>query len=538
MNPNLALGQQFSIPNPNAANGNTGVVQPSQGSAKPKKDKKGGINQMQQNLISSLFGSVAPYLGNFFGSNFNANANPNLFNYDPSAFNGLNGMNAAQANFDPYQYFGQTPSVQAATSNFDPSQYLSQIPTNVGFATSNFNPNQYISNDTKNFIGNIGANASELKAIRDKMEQDKGLATLDPQTLANLQAMKQAQIGELDLSFKENKDQLLQDLYGRGMQNSTVALDQSGRLLYGRDQIQRQIGSDDAQRQIGLQQFITQQLLENYLGQASTVRDQANFSAQQAGLSQANDLASMQSGLQNSMFNAGNQQQSLMMNAQNALQKALAGNETGLQQSLFNAGNQQQANVLNSQMQFDRGNLAANLMQQVALQNAGFQQQANQFNSQQDFDIAALINQGNLQTGLANTGFQNEFALQNQGLNQQTSLANVQAIMQQLGMRNDLLGNMMNSFFGRKQDNKKINLQQQQMEIERQQFEKQLAFQYYQLQQQLQAQKGGLFGKILGGLGGIAGSLIPGVGAFLGPALGALGNSIGGSGGQKYVRGS
>lgn len=497
--------------NPNLTLGTTGTAQPTglQGSTGGgKKNNKGGLNQLQQSLIGSLFGSVAPYLGGFFGSNFQANAQPTFFNFDPSKnFQGLNGMQAASAQFDPYQYFGQTPNVNAASSNFDPMSYLSGIPTNVGFATSNFNPASYISNDTKNFIGNIGANSAELKAIRDKMEADKGLAQLSPQELANLQAIKDAQVGELDLSFKENKGNLLEDLFGRGIQNSTVALDQGGKLLYGRDQLARQIGADAAQRQLGLQQFMTEQLLNNYNSQASTIRDQAQFSAQQAGLSQANDLASMQSALQNSMFNAGNQQQSLMMNAQNALQKALQANQVGSQQSMFNAGNQQQANLANANMDFERGNLAANLMQQIALQNAGFQQQANQFNSQQQFDIASLINSGLLQTGLANAGFANEATMQNQALNQNTSLANVNAITQQLGMRNDLLSNMFNSFFGRKQDNKKINLQSQQMEIDRQNFEKQLQFEYYKLQQQLAASGGGLFGKILGGIGGA----IPGI---------------------------
>lgn len=477
-----------------------------------KKDNKQGLNQLQQAIIKSLGNAQQPFINGTFGSNFQANAIPNLFNFDPEAnFSGLNGMEAANIQFDPYQYLGQTPNVNAAQSNYNPNQWLANIPTNVGSAMSNFNPSNYISSDTKNFIGNIGANASELKAIRDKMEQDKNLAQLDPQTLEMLNAIKQAQIGELDLSFQENKEGLLKDLFGRGMQNSSVALDQGGQLAYGRDQLARQIGADAAQRQIGLQQFMTEQLLNNYLGQASTVRDQAQFSAQQAGLSQANDLASMQSALQNSMFNAGNQQQSLMMNAQNALQQALAGNDASLQQSLFNAGNQQQANLANSQMDFERGNLVASLMQQIAMQNAGFEQQANQFNSQQEFDIASLINQGELQTGLANTGFQNEFALQNQNLNQQTNLANLQALMQQFGMKNDLLTNMFSQLFGRKQDNKALNLKSQELEQQRQQFEKQLAFEIQKFQQQLAAQKGGLFGKIFGGLLGA----VPGIGSAL-----------------------
>lgn len=475
-----------------------------------KKDNKQGLNQLQQTLIKALGNAQQPFINGTFGSNFQANAIPNLFNFDPEAnFLGLNGMDAANIQFDPYQYLGQTPNVNAAQSNYNPNEWLSSIPTNVGSAMSNFTPSNYISNDTKNFIGNIGANASELKAIRDKMEQDKNLAQLDPQTLEMLNAIKQAQIGELDLSFEQNKEQLLKDLFGRGMQNSTVALDAGGELAYGRDQLARQIGADAAQRQIGLQQFMTEQLLNNYLGQASTVRDQAQFSVQQAGLSQANDLASMESALQNSMFNAGNQQQSLMMNAQNALQKALVGNDASLQQSLFNAGNQQQANLANSQMDFERGNLVASLMQQIALQNAGFEQQANQFNSQQEFDIASLINQGELQTGLANTGFQNEFALQNQNLNQQTNLANLQALMQQFGMKNDLLTNMFSQLFGRKQDNKALNLKSQELEQQRQQFEKQLAFEIEKFQQQLAAQNGGLFGKIFSGLLGA----VPGIGS-------------------------
>lgn len=498
-----------------------------------KKANKTGVNQLQQDLISQLFNSIKPSLGGFAQSNFNSNVQPSLFNFDPSqAYQGFQGMNAAQAQFNPNDFFGQLPQAQAAMSNYDPNEWLNKFNTNTKASLSNFNPNNFMSQLTSDYISSIGSDANELGVIRNDMRNLKGLPQLDPSTQNQLDSITRANNSQIDLQFGESKKALLEDMFGRGLQTSTVALDNGGKLLYGRDQLSQQEQANAANRGIDLQKNMRDFLLQNLLGQASTVRDQYQAKAQQAGLSQQGDLARMSSSLENSLFNAGQQNQVGLANASNNLNKSLAGNQTAAQISQFNAGNQQQSNLANSQMQFDRGNLAAQLMQQIALSNAGFQQEANQFNAGSDLDIRNNINNFSTQTGLANAGFTNEANQFNTGLNQQTSQNNLQAILSQLGMRTDLLGNMTNQFFNRKQGNKQINLQQLQLELERQQQEKQLAFQREQLAAQIQQQKGGLFGKIFGAIAPLALNLIPGIGTAASVGLSAL------SAKKKYVRGS
>lgn len=478
-----------------------------------KKVAKNGLNQMQQSLISNLFNTLAPSLGGLYQSNFNSDVQPSLFNFDPSkAYQGFQGMNAAQSDFNADQYLSNPFLSQAAQSNYDPSQWLNQYNTNYNASQSNFNPNNFMSGLTGDYIANIGSDADALTAIRNNMAGIGNLPQLDASTQGQLNNITRANTGQIDQQFGDAKKALLQDLFSRGLNTSTVALDQGGRLAYGRDQLTQQEQANAANRQIGLQQNVRDFSLQNLLGQASTVRDQYQAKAQQAGLSQQGDLARMSSALQNSLFNAGALNEAGQFNAQSGLQKALAGNQTASQQSMFNAGNQQQSNLANQSAQNQNQQLMAQLMQQVSLQNAGFNQQANQFNAQSDLGIRDQINQLLAQNGMFNTQNINQANQFNTGLNQQTNQNNLSAIMQQNAQKTDLLSNAMNSFFGRKQGNKQLNYQYNALEQERQQQEAQRAFQYYQLQQQIQAQKGGLFGKIFGGLAGA----LPGIGSIIG----------------------
>lgn len=489
-----------------------GLTAPPQQSASGGKVKN-GINQLQQNLITSLFSQgISPYLGGFFQSPYQANIKPSFFNYDPSkAFQNINGYQAQNINFDPSKAFSPLQQAGASSAAYDPSTWLNQVKSNTQGVGYNFNPNSYTSQNTLNALSSLGFDTATLEKIRQGMEaNNKGLPSLDANTQGELNNITDSQKADLGLSYAENKRNMLNDLYSRGVNNSTIANDAAGKLMYGQQNILKGILSDAANRQISLQQNMRDAVLQNFLGQASTVKSKLDANLQGAAIGQQGDIARMNAGQQNLQFNAEAQNQANQLNAQIALQRALAGNTTAAQIAQFNAGNQQQASLFNAGQANDRGNLIGQLLGQQASQNAGFQNQAGQFNSEQAFNIANMINQGNTQIGLANTGYANNASQQNALINANMAQANLNALMQQRGQNNDLFSNMVNSFFTRKQDNKHIDQQNLALELQRQQQQAQLAFQYYQLQQQLKAQGGFLngFSKILGGAGGLAAAFL------------------------------
>lgn len=489
-----------------------GLVTPNKGGQGGGKNKN-GLNQLQQNLINQMFGqSVSPYSGGFFQSPYQANIQPSFFNYNPAtAFQGLNGYQAQNIQFDPNKAFSPLQQAGAATASYDPNSWLNKINTNVQGTGFNFNPNSYTSQATNNFLSGIGNNVGLLQQIQQEMEKNnKGLPSLDPGTQDLLNKITDSQKADLSLNYGEQKRQLVNDLYSRGVNNSTIGNDAAGKLLYGQQNILKGILSDSASRQIDLQKNMRDAVLQNLLGQGNTIAQGIQGQESGAGISQQGDIARMGAGLQTAQANADIKNQFAQLNAQMMLQKALQGNQTASQLSQFNAGNQQQSNIFNAGQSNDRGNIIGQLLGQQASQNAGFQNQAGQFNAQQKFDIASMINQGRIQTGLANAGFANTASQQNANINAQMAQTNLNAMLQKYGGDQNFLNNMFNQFFNRKQGNKQIGVQQNQLELQRQQQQAQLAFQYYQLQQQLKAQGGFLngFSKILGGLGGAAAAFL------------------------------
>lgn len=89
------------------------------------------------------------------------------------------------------------------------------------------------------------------------------LANLDPAAQSSLNAITQANQEALNLQQQEARNQLTQNLFGSGTAQSTIALDQAGRLNFGQGQLQSQLLSDAAQRELGLRTDVSNRALQS-----------------------------------------------------------------------------------------------------------------------------------------------------------------------------------------------------------------------------------------------------------------------------------
>lgn len=110
--------------------------------------------------------------------------------------------------------------------------------------------------------GTEDKNKSWLDALfnnANNLANQKGVVALDPATQALLDVITQAEQGQLDRLFKSQQGDLVSDLYGRGMNRSSVAATAAGELGRSQGLVQQQSNADAAARALGLIQFLTQQ---------------------------------------------------------------------------------------------------------------------------------------------------------------------------------------------------------------------------------------------------------------------------------------
>lgn len=93
-----------------------------------------------------------------------------------------------------------------------------------------------------------------------------GLPDIDPATRNILDQLTQNQITQTDLDFQTQRQALLNDLFGRGMNASTIATDAGGRLLYGRQQIMSDILAQRAERELQMRQQAKADLMKQGAG--------------------------------------------------------------------------------------------------------------------------------------------------------------------------------------------------------------------------------------------------------------------------------
>jgi hypothetical protein len=130
--------------------------------------------------------------------------------------------------------------------------------------------------------------------IANQLAGQQALANLDPVSAQRLAEISGAEQARLSQQFSDAQSQLLARLYGSGVQRSSIAGENIGRLLQQQGLVQQQQLSDAASREIALRQFLTQQQLQ---GRQSAIAGLGTAAgAQQAQLNPFLDLLSSLAG--------------------------------------------------------------------------------------------------------------------------------------------------------------------------------------------------------------------------------------------------
>jgi len=138
-----------------------------------------------------------------------------------------------------------------------------------------------------------------MQQIAGQLSAPAALAQIDPATQQLLAQIAAAQNAQIQQQFDTAQGNLIAALYGRGVNQSSIANQAAGDLLQKQGLVQQQALSDQAQRQLALQQFLTQQGQGNLalalqgIGQAAGL-DLNQFTAGQQARAQTLDQAIQQ----------------------------------------------------------------------------------------------------------------------------------------------------------------------------------------------------------------------------------------------------
>lgn len=102
-----------------------------------------------------------------------------------------------------------------------------------------------------------------LRGTADRLAGQTSLASLDPASAAALKAISDSQQAQLQQQFQDQSGQLAAQLFGQGINRSSIAGEQANRLLQGQGLVQAQALSDAAQRELAVRQFLNQLLQGN-----------------------------------------------------------------------------------------------------------------------------------------------------------------------------------------------------------------------------------------------------------------------------------
>lgn len=221
---------------------------------------------------------------------------------------------------------------QSSAGEQDFAKQLQQMVSD--YFSNNFNSGKSPAEQagTQQWLDALFKNAQQLG-------QTPTLAGLDPETRASLQAITDANLAQLNQQFNDQSGSLAAQLFGRGINRSSVAATQAGRLLQGQGLVQQQALSDAAQRELAVRQLLT--------------------SLGQQGLMSAGEQYTSGGNLALGSYNANNQQLNqgiaLLQNLlQQALQRETAGVSLGLeQQQIKNQANQFDKNYGLAQAQYE-----------------------------------------------------------------------------------------------------------------------------------------------------------------------------------------
>lgn len=100
--------------------------------------------------------------------------------------------------------------------------------------------------------------AQQLQGLLQQgVSQPATLARLDPETAAALQAISQAETGALDKDLEDIRGQIVAQLYGAGVNRSSVADDAAARFTEGAGRVRQAQRSDAANRELSIRNLLT-----------------------------------------------------------------------------------------------------------------------------------------------------------------------------------------------------------------------------------------------------------------------------------------
>jgi hypothetical protein len=104
--------------------------------------------------------------------------------------------------------------------------------------------------------GGVGGNSGGGRFMPFMSNPNPSLPPIDQGTQSNLDQMYNAQLGNMNLDFQNQQKNMVNQLYGRGVNASTIAADTAGRLGYGREQAMNQLFAQKAGQQLDIQKAL------------------------------------------------------------------------------------------------------------------------------------------------------------------------------------------------------------------------------------------------------------------------------------------
>jgi hypothetical protein len=98
----------------------------------------------------------------------------------------------------------------------------------------------------------------KLMGNANRLANRQGFVPIDPATQQLLDTLTANTRGQLNQQFNDQSSQLVADLYGRGVNRSSIAGDQANKLLQGQGLVGAQAEADAAARALQVLQFLTQ----------------------------------------------------------------------------------------------------------------------------------------------------------------------------------------------------------------------------------------------------------------------------------------
>lgn len=197
------------------------------------------------------------------------------------------------AGFNPDQFKQAAPTQQGVGQPEDEAALRAQLLGAIGGDITAGGQNQ----------AGIQDIIQRLIGVQQSTAGQPQLANLDAGAQGSLDAITRANQEKLRLQQEQQRNELVQNLFGSGTAQSTIALDQGGRLNFGQGQLQSQLLADAAQRELGLRNDVSNRALQSLGLQGQTLGTAGGLQTQAGQLGQQG--ASLRSSLLDSILGRG-----------------------------------------------------------------------------------------------------------------------------------------------------------------------------------------------------------------------------------------